>query len=476
MSAPLTEQQLYRLRKRTQNLFWTAAGDHRLPPPEGGPDDPAEPLDRALARAALHGGAHFYLQKDLPEPDDEDALWEQLLRDRPGLADLRGRAGGGCLSMQKEDAETSGPLSIEKEETGLWQRPERRTSEKADDLFSHSADEVSAPDPAAARAAAPLVTERPPELVEREFGRSYLDRAGHDLRVQQLCRGLHEHCSLHWTRGILHDPVTENYAHARALRAREENLRALRKNADEVRRSIRDLQTELSRAFALRSEEETIRSTYGSIIPSLLWKVDRADDPALFSRKIKSDETDFVIDLLIDASGSQEKRRSAVALQAYIICEALSTLHLPFRVTSFCTFWESTVLQRFRDYRDDRSANGHVLEFAPSANNRDGLAFRAVGQDLLARPEKNRLLIVLSDGKPYDIPARRAGAPAPSVYTGEAAVRDAGLEVRRLRQSGVLVLGVFSGAVSDLSAEQAVFGRDFAYIRSIHHCAPTVGR
>ncbi len=54
-------------------------------------------------------------------------------------------------------------------------------------------------------------------------------------------------------------------------------------------------------------------------------------------------------------------------------------------------------------------------------------------------------------------------------------MRDAGAEIRRLRQSGIFVLGVFSGLPDDLPAEQLIFGRDFAYIRSIRHFAPTVG-
>ena len=47
----------------------------------------------------------------------------------------------------------------------------------------------------------------------------------------------------------------------------------------------------------------------------------------------------IVVDVLIDASGSQMSRQGDVALQAYIISEALSNVNLPHRVMSFCTFW-----------------------------------------------------------------------------------------------------------------------------------------
>ena len=46
-----------------------------------------------------------------------------------------------------------------------------------------------------------------------------------------------------------------------------------------------------------------------------------------------------MVDVLIDVSGSQMSRQGEVALQAYIISEALSNAELPHRVMSYCTFW-----------------------------------------------------------------------------------------------------------------------------------------
>mgnify|MGYP000228964495 CR=1 FL=1 len=63
----------------------------------------------------------------------------------------------------------------------------------------------------------------------------------------------------------------------------------------------------------------------------------------LFERELKADASDFVVDVLIDASGSQMSRQGEVALQAYIISEALSNVEIPHRVMSFCTFWDYTI-------------------------------------------------------------------------------------------------------------------------------------
>jgi len=48
--------------------------------------------------------------------------------------------------------------------------------------------------------------------------------------------------------------------------------------------------------------------------------------------------------------------------------------------------------------------------------------------------------------------------------------------VRRLRQAGVLVLGVFAGEEAELEAEKKIFGKDFAYIRSISNFSKIAGR
>ena len=49
---------------------------------------------------------------------------------------------------------------------------------------------------------------------------------------------------------------------------------------------------------------------------------------------------EYVIDILLDSSGSQAKRQPQVAAQGYIISEALSRVGIPHKVMSFCSFWD----------------------------------------------------------------------------------------------------------------------------------------
>lgn len=314
------------------------------------------------------------------------------------------------------------------------------------------------------------------DYIELNYGRSYLSRQEQARISRQLCRGAHAQSCLHFTDGILANMVKVNSQSEYARRVKEMNLRILQQNIHVVRQNIQVLANVLKRALVTRTETEICASDYGRIRPDKLWNVGRTDNSRLFEREIRRDRTDFVVEVLIDASGSQRVRQSQVALQGYMLSEALSMAGIPHKVMGFCTFWDYTIMRRFRDYGEGREANQRIFEFYGSANNRDGLAVRAAAESLEKRPEENRILIVLSDGRPNDIIVNRPHSRNPKPYYGDYAVRDTALEVRRLRNRGVAVLGVFTGEEEDLQAEKRIYGKDFAYIRDITNFSNVVGR
>lgn len=313
-------------------------------------------------------------------------------------------------------------------------------------------------------------------FIELHFGTSYMEELEQRRLNRRICRGVHADCKLYFTDGILNNFVRENNTYVMAKRTFEMNQRFYRQNARVSRHNINELGDILRRSLQARSEEERYVSSYGTIVPAKLWKVGRSEDARLFMRETKRNNSDFVVDVLIDASGSQRSRQHMVALQGYILAAALSRAGIPHRVFGFCTFWDHTVMRRFREYDEGREADWRLMEFTSSSNNRDGLALRAAADGLLERPEENKVLIVLSDGRPNDLVVNRPNVKNPSVYTGEYAVKDTAAEVRRLRSQGIAVLGVFAGEEQDLTAERRIFGKDFAYIRDISTFAHVVGR
>ena len=312
--------------------------------------------------------------------------------------------------------------------------------------------------------------------IELNFGSSYMNELDRERLNRRICRGVHADCKLYFTDGIIHNCVRENNTYVLAKRTWEMNQRFYRQNQRVARHNIDALGDILKRSLQARNEDEAIEASYGTILPRKLWRVGRTEDARLFTRQMKKHNSDFAVDVLIDASGSQRSRQHLIALQGYILSAALSGAGIPHRVLSFCTFWDHTVLQRFREYDEGRDADWRLMEFTSSSNNRDGLALRAAADGLLSRPEENKVLIVLSDGRPNDLVVNRPNVKNPAVYTGEYAIKDMASEVRRLRGQGISVLGVFAGEEQDLTAERRIFGKDFAYIRDISTFAHVVGR
>lgn len=310
--------------------------------------------------------------------------------------------------------------------------------------------------------------------IEKTYGRSYLSEKEQRLANFRLCRGAHADCSLYYTDGVLADPVMVNAQYVNAKKHAQNNHRLWLNSQNVLRRNIETMTDYLKRSLRMRTDIDYLPADYGTIVPRYLWRIGRTEPGKLFYRTTRQNSTEFVVDILMDASGSQRDRQGQVALQAYIISEALSNVGLPHRIMSFCTFWDYTVMQRFRDYDAPRSENKKVLEFTTSSNNRDGLAIRAAGDSILQRQEENKILIVLSDGRPNDVIVNRPGSRNPKPYFGDYAVRDTAFEVRRLRSGGVYVLGVFTGREKDLTAEKMIFGRDFAYIRDIRNFSKVV--
>lgn len=312
--------------------------------------------------------------------------------------------------------------------------------------------------------------------IERNFGRTYLTPLEEKQRNYRFCKGIHGDCGLYYTKGILQSAVCRNYQYEYAKKQMGKNRFAYYDCHRAVKQNIQALTDMFRKTLTIRDEILQVPSDYGSFVPSRAWRAGRVREPRLFVREQKQEQKDFVVDILIDASGSQRSRQERVVLQAYILMEALSNVGIPHRVTGFCTFWDYTILQQYRDYDDRRSENERIFEFTTSSNNRDGLAIRAIADDLLKRGEEKKILLVLSDGRPYDVIANRPNARNPQPYRGGYAIRDTAMEIRSLRNLGVSVLGIFAGEEKDLAAEKKIFGKDFAYIKDIGHFFKVTGR
>jgi nitric oxide reductase activation protein len=242
-------------------------------------------------------------------------------------------------------------------------------------------------------------------------------------------------------------------------------MEIMKENEAIVNAGIRGLETALRNMLKILSDPELYTADHGKLIPSALWKVGRVNDPKLFQKEIFYSEPSIAVDLLIDASGSQQKREAMVALQSYMFSAALSRVGITHRVMSYCTYGDHTVIRRFRDYADGPDTDIRILEYHAGSNNRDGLAIAAAGSDLLKRKEDRRILVVLSDGLPNDMTAGRASRAKHPKYVGNVAIKDTCFQLRMLKRHGIETLGIFLGDDEELGNERYIFGSSFLHIR-----------
>ena len=316
-----------------------------------------------------------------------------------------------------------------------------------------------------------------PEYLAKNFGPSFqTERAMKEIQ-DAVCVGIHQERKLLFTDGLPESAYEGTSAIAESLRAsRDANLRMLEEHQDAARQGIRSIEQAFRNALNLRNEPEIYPSDCGVLVNSALWKVGRCKDPKLFHKIFRQDQSTVVVELLIDASGSQAVRQSMVALQSYLFSAALSGIQIPHRVMSYCTYGDYTVLRRFRDYDDKPEADRKILEYRATSNNRDGLALAAAGTDLLKRREDHKIVIVFSDGLPNDMVSGRKRSGTPETYIGEAAIRDTCAQVRKLRREGVHIIGIFLGDDNELENERMIYGSSFLRIRRAEDFGGSAGK
>src|SRR5690606_1126578 len=73
-----------------------------------------------------------------------------------------------------------------------------------------------------------------------------------------------------------------------------------------------------------------------------------------------------------------------------------------------------------------------IAALAPGQYTRMGAAIRHVGRDLENQPQRRKLMLVLTDGKPNDI----------DYYEGRYGIEDTRMAIREARRAGLSVFGI----------------------------------
>lgn len=316
------------------------------------------------------------------------------------------------------------------------------------------------------------------EYITDYFGTSIYHPKETARLVRAYCYGNHRAVKLHFTSGDYTNEMLERgYAgkmHRLAIEQAKINEATYHRAEARHRLAVDRLAERLRNSILTHLDDEERKALTGRVAPERIWRAMYVNDGKVFDQTIPGDTGDITIDLLLDASGSQQQRTQVVAAQGYMIAEALTRVGIPCRVASFCSLSGYTVFNLFRDYSEN-DKNREIFRFFTTGANRDGLAVRIAAGWMRENHAEHRILIILSDCQPNDVVPVPAGSGA-KPYAAGVGVEDTAAEVHAARQNGIDVLCVFTGEDNNLPNVHRIYGRDFTRIRSLDMFADAVGR
>ena len=205
----------------------------------------------------------------------------------------------------------------------------------------------------------------------------------------------------------------------------------------------------------------------GLLDTNALWRMNSGDTD-VFIKKGNPKESDFVISLLSDNSGSMSERlddgntKAHHAKNACVILEEGLKGIVPLRITQFDTdggFNQNIRHNVIRDFGDKDMKNyseGRIDNIG--LGNGDGYSIKVAHRELMKRPERQKVLFILSDGLPAEYRSQRAALKH---------VREA---VEDARKDGVIVIAIRFGRERFL--EQTASSYKEMYQHSYISCAP----
>ncbi|MBM7580194.1 vWA domain-containing protein [Jeotgalibacillus terrae] len=193
------------------------------------------------------------------------------------------------------------------------------------------------------------------------------------------------------------------------------------------------------------------------------------EKPRVFYKKDKeSPKIDAAFELLLDCSASMYDKMNETKKGLVLFHEALKSVQVPHEITGF---WENapkagqngqpnhfkTVIPFDSSlYQQDAA---EIMQLEPEEDNRDGYAIRHMTERLERRSEKQKFLLVFSDGEP---------AAADYEQNGIVDTHDAVLEARK---RGIEVMNVFLSTTeipeSQKEVIQNIYGRFSLFLQDI---------
>ncbi len=181
-------------------------------------------------------------------------------------------------------------------------------------------------------------------------------------------------------------------------------------------------------------------------------------DQKIFTKNLPAKKGfDMAVAVLLDESGSMNRagRYKYAQAAAIILQDFCYRLHIPLMVYGHSTSGDQVDLYSYVEYDTfDDSDRYRLADIQARNSNRDGAALRYVGEHLLKRPERNKILILVSDGY-----------PSHTHYWGNEAEKDLrAFHSDFVRRGGLLIAAAIG---DDKDAIHRIYGQSFMDITDL---------
>lgn len=231
----------------------------------------------------------------------------------------------------------------------------------------------------------------------------------------------------------------------------------------DIKREGSRFRKEVERIFR-NKEEYTLRGQRrGKLDVGNMHKLQVRDFNVMVKKNIPI-QSDYVAFLLEDGSGSMnENEKYKASKQAISVMEEGLKGIIPFKIATFNTHRSTTVHNVVKGFHEDERSYNYafnaLVQRRPGGGNKDGMSIRVATKELLKRPERDRILIIFSDGLPSDY----IGGQKKGMVDVKNAVKEA-------RKAGIFVVSLLFGNESfrDLNIENY----RYMYEKNIISCEP----
>lgn len=183
----------------------------------------------------------------------------------------------------------------------------------------------------------------------------------------------------------------------------------------------------------------------------------------LFEKIANRSDTDAVVEICWDGSGSMYGGKQNLSADACSIIEYGLKGMVPLKIINFSTNYDTVLHYLVKNFDDSDKHISYSTSYSKSkgfnGGNKDGYSIRVCTQELLKRPEKDKILIVLSDGLPSDY----------NSINPEDDVKDA---VKCARRKGIVVIPIFFGDDYFRNDERTLNAYQYMYEKHIINSSP----